>query len=445
MSKIGVGVMGRARTTVPAGAAALALAGALPGAASAATAPPPPVPAYRVAQGAEPIRGGPGSADAPLVAVGRAYADTIGPGERFYRLNLDDASSVYFSAVVRPPRGTEVGYSDGLEVEIMTKEGVRCPSNPGRAGFGYDPVPLGAAAVRLLEEDAECQGAGVYFAKVTRTAAKDSDQSAWPVELLLQREPGLASGNAPATAPSVWPSASPTLPGSDPVARPGGTGFNDARALGSGVWRDDLRPGQTRFYRVPLDWGQQLGLSAELADARMTKPYGSAPGGLSVALYSPYRAPIEDRAAAYGGKQAGVTLPKTAPVAYENRFSDTGQVRGVRLAGWYYIAVTLGAKVAEFTEDASPVPLTLRMAVTGGPARAPAYGESLGAAGFGVGADDRAAARDGLTAPEAAEAAGGRSVMRVVAGAGFGAGTALLLVLGGWILLGRRGRGASRA
>ncbi|MYT26998.1 hypothetical protein GTW69_43180, partial [Streptomyces sp. SID7760] len=60
----------------------------------------------------------------------------------------------------------------------------------------------------------------------------------------------------------------------------------------------------------------------------------------------------------------------------------------------------------------------------------------------GVGADDRAAARDGLTAPEAAEAAGGRSVMRVVAGAGFGAGTVLLLVLGGWFLLGRRGQGA---
>lgn len=104
--------------------------------------------------------------------------------------------------------------------------------------------------------------------------------------------------------------------------------------------------------------------------------------------------------------------------------------------------MTLGGKVAEFTEDASPVPLTLRMDVTGGPAKAPAYKESLTAAGFGVGADDRAAAKDGLTVPEATEAAGNRSVMRVVAGAGFAAGTALLLVLGGWILLARRGRSA---
>ncbi|MER6782866.1 MULTISPECIES: hypothetical protein [unclassified Streptomyces] len=434
--------MGRVRTTVLVGAAALGLAWGLPGAVHAAAAPPQPVPAYRGAEGAKRIEGTPGSADAPLVAAGQVYADTLGPGERFYRLTLDDASSVYFSAVLQPPHGAKVAYGDGLDVEIMSKEGERCPNNPGRAGFGYDPVPIGAVAVRRLEEDAECQGAGVYFAKVTRTAAKGSAPGAWPVELLLQREPGLTAGSAPTTAPGVWPSASPTLPGSEPVARSGGTGFNDARALGSGVWRDDLRPGQTRFYRVPLDWGQQLGLSAELADARMTKPYGSAAGGLSVALYSPYRGLVEDKDISYGGKQAGLTLPKTAPVAYENRFSDADAVRGARLAGWYYIAVTLGGKVAEFTQDASPVPLTLRMDVTGGPAKGPAYKESLAAAGFGVGADERAAAQDGLTAPEAAEAAEGRSAMRVVAAAGFGTGTALLLVLGGWTLLARRGRRA---
>lgn len=363
--------MGRVRTTVLVGAAALGLAMCLPGAVQAATAPPQPAPGYRGAEGAKKIEGRLTSADAPLVAAGQAYADTMGPGERVYRLNLDDASSAYFSAVLQPPRGAKVGYSDGLEVEIMTKEGARCPNNPGRAGFGYDPVPLAAVAVRRLEEDAECQGAGVYFAKVTRTAAKDSDQSAWPLELLLQREPAPAGGSAPTAAPSVWPSASPTLPGTEPVARTGGTGFNDARALGTGVWRDDLRPGQTRFYRVPLDWGQQLGLSAELSDARMTKSYGSASNGLTVALYSPYRGPIEDKGISYGGKQAGLTLPKTAPVAYENRFSDTGEVRGVRLAGWYYVAVTLGGKVAEFTEDATPVPLTLRMEVIGGPAEGP--------------------------------------------------------------------------
>ncbi|WP_329196642.1 MULTISPECIES: hypothetical protein [unclassified Streptomyces] len=409
------------------------------GAAFAAGPAPGPLPEYRLAEGARTVQGKPSSADAPPLEPDTVYEDTVSPGERFYRLALDDTSDFYVSAVVRPGKGSKVGYSDGIEVEIMTKEGRRCP-NPGRADFGYDPVPTGAAAVRRVREDAECQAGGIYYAKVTRTAAKDSAGGAWPVELLVRREPGLG-GPVPTVAPSVWPSASPTLPGTEPVGRTGGTGFNDARALGSGVWRDDLRPGQTRFYRVPLDWGQQLGVGAEIAAAEMTKPYGSAAGGLTVSLYSPFRGLVGSEDTSYDGKQAAVTLPKTAPVAYENRYANEAGVRGAGVAGWYYLAVTLGGKVAEFTRDATPVPLTLRMEVIGAPAKAPAYRESLGAAGFGVGPADRTAAKEGLTGPEAAAAESDRSVMRVVAGAGFGTGAVLLLGLGAWFLLARRNAG----
>ncbi|MFF1558002.1 hypothetical protein [Streptomyces sp. NPDC058279] len=431
------------------GAVAVGLAvGAAPGigigasgAAFAAGAAPGPLPEYRAADGARTVRGKPSSADAPLLEPGTFYEDTVSPGERFYRLTLDDTSDVYVSAVVRPAKGAKVGNSDGIEVEVMTKEGRRCP-NPGRAGFGYDPVPIAAAAVRRVREDADCQAAGIYYAKVTRTAAKDSAQGPWPVELLVRREPGLG-GAAPTVAPSVWPSASPTLPGTEAVARTGGTGFNDARAVGSGVWRDDLRPGQTRYYRVPLDWGQQLGIGAEIAAAEMTKPYGSAAGGLTVSLYTPYRGLVDSKDTSYDGKQAAVTLPKTAPVAYENRYADDAEERGTGVAGWYYLAVTLGGKVAEFTRDATPVPLTLRMDVIGAPGKAPAYRESLDAAGFGVGPADRSAAKEGLTGPEAVAAEADRSVLRVVAGAGFGTGALLLLGLGGWFLLARRS-GAAR-
>ncbi|MFF4318499.1 hypothetical protein [Streptomyces sp. NPDC001568] len=433
--------MVRVRKTVLAGATALGLLAWLPGAAYAAGPGSPPLPEYRVADGAVPVAGKPSTADAPLLEVGAVYEDTLAPGERVYRLGLDSTSTVYVSAVLRPPAGAKVGYGDGLEVEIMTAGGKACPANPGRVSFGYDAVPVAAVGSRRLEEDADCQAGGTYYAKLTRSAAKDSDRAAWPVEIRIQREPAPVAGTAPSAAASVWPSASPTLPGTDPVARTGGTGFNDARALDSGVWRDDLRPGQTRFYRVPLDWGQQLGVGAEIAAARMTKQYGSASNGLTVSLYTPYRALVDSKDTSYDGKQAAVTLAKTAPVAYENRFADDTEQRPVRLAGWYYLAVTMGGKVGEFTEDATPVPLTLRLEVTGTPRSGPAYKESLTAAGFGVGGADRTAAKEGLTAPEAAAAEGDRSVMRIVAGAGFGTGTVLLLGLGAWMLLARRGGG----
>ncbi len=428
-----------------AGAAALGLVAVLPGAAHAEGASPGPVPTYRAADGAKPVEGKPSSADAPQIEVGSVYKDTLGPGERVYRLVLDkDESNVYVSAVVRPAPGAKVSGGDGIEVELMNTAGESCPDTTGRANFGYDAYPIGAAGVRWGAEDSLCAPAGVYYAKVTRTSAKGYDQTPWPLEIKVQREPGRGAG-VPTTAPSTWPSGAPSLPGSEAVPRVGGTGFNDARALGAGVWRDEMRPGQTRFYRVPLDWGQQLGFSAELSAAKMTKTFGSASGGLTVSLYSPFRGLISEKDTSYDGKQAGVTMAKTPPVAYENRFANDRAVQPVAIAGWYYIAVTMGGRVAEFTEDATPVPLTLRMDVTGTPAKAPAYRESLAAGGFGVGVEERTAAKEGLTAPEAAEAAGNRSAMRVVAGAGFGTGTLLLLVLGGWILLGRRGRGATSA
>lgn len=438
--------MARMRRTALVGAGALGLvAGVLPGAACAQGAAPQPLPPYRTADGARRVTGTPSTADAPRLEAGSVYADELGPGERVYRLVLEqDRSDVYVSAVVRPGPGAVVGYGDGVEVEVMTTAGRTCPGSAGRASFGRDPVPLAAAGVRRGGEDADCATAGTYYAKVTRTAAKGSDRSAWPVELRVQREPGRGAAG-PTAAPSAWPSGAPVLPGADAVPRSGGTGFNDARALGAGVWRDELRPGQTRYYRVPVDWGQQLGAGAELAAAALTKPYGSASDGLTVRLYSPYRSLVASEDTPYDGKQAAATLGKTPPVAYENRFSSDRAVRDASVAGWYYLAVTLGGKVAEFTEDARPVPLTLRTDVIGTPAKAPAYREDPAAGGFGVGAGDRAAAEGGLTAPEEARAAADRSVLRVVAGAGFGVGTLLLLVLGGWLLLARRGRAATAA
>ncbi|MDJ0380854.1 hypothetical protein [Streptomyces sp. G-G2] len=423
---------------------AVLLAGAVlavaPGAAYAVAEPgADPVAAYRPAEGARPVTGAATTADAPALVAGASYEDTLAPGERYYRVVLDARSSAYVSAVVRPAAGTRAGYSDGVEVSLMTNAGKACPGNPGRAAFGYEPGPLAAVGVRRLEEDADCQEAGVYFVKLTRTSAADAERAPWPVELRFLREPGLTTGGAPTVAPSVWPSAPPVPPGTEPVARAGGTGFNDARALGAGVWRDDLRPGQTRWYRVPLDWGQQLAVGAELAGARMTKTYGAASDGLTVSLYSPYRALVRSKGTAYDGKQAAAGLGPTAPVAYANRFSDDSAVRPVRVAGWYYVAVTMGSKVGEFTEDARPVPLTLRLNVQGAAVAGPSYAESLTKAGFGVREEDRAAARAGLTAPEAVTAAGDRRTMRVVATGGFGAGALLLAVLGGWVLLARRG------
>ncbi|MCB5163341.1 hypothetical protein LG634_00530 [Streptomyces bambusae] len=398
-------------------------------------------PAYVTAPGSRAVSGAASTATAPLLEPG-SHEDAVAPGERFYQVTLDARSSVYVSAVVRPAPGAEVAYGDGIDVVLMTAGGEECGSSD-RGTFGSDHArPITDVAVRRLQEDADCQQAGPYYVKLVRTSDKDSDQAPWPVELTVMREPGLGTGSAPpSAAPSTWPSAEPVRPPGVGEVRAGGTGFNDARALETGVWRDGMHPGQTRFYRIPVEWGRQLSVSAELAKApRMTKEYGSAGRGLSVSLYNPARALMDTETASYDGKQAMAAFGKTPPVAYDNRFSNDDWMEPAAVAGWYYLAVTVDREVGDFVADAEELPLTLRVKTEGQPAAEPPYREDAVAAGFGVSAEDRSAARDGLTAVEAQDAADRRSLMGTVAAGGIGTGTVLLLGLGAWTLLARRGR-----
>ncbi|MFJ7155464.1 hypothetical protein ACIQUQ_11045 [Streptomyces sp. NPDC101118] len=415
------------------------VAGALAAAPGTAYAAPEPVPSYVPRPGAEAVEGGASTANGPELRAGRTYEDTLPVGtERFYRVELDGKSSVYVSATVRPKADAKVKYGDGVDVVLMDTGGKECTSS-GAVTFGGDQArPLADLAVRRLEEDGDCQAAGTYYVKVTRETDKESDQGEWPMELQVVREPGLAGGNAPTTGPSAYPSAPVSAPGGAPVKRAGGTGFNDARAVGKGVYTADIRPGQTLFYRVPVDWGQQLSVDVELSDAQMTKDSGYASYGLISEVYTPVRNLVHSTNDTYSGKQLRLPLGPLAPVAYENRFSDNSDMRQLRSAGWHYLAVTLNQKVGEFTTGS--VPLTLRVKLTGQAAQGPAYAEPEQAtkAGFGLTDEDRAAADAGQTAIEASEAADSRATMRIVAAGGIGAGTVLLLWLGGWTLLARR-------
>ena len=69
------------------------------------------------------------------------------------------------------------------------------------------------------------------------------------------------------TAPDAWDSAPPEPVTGEARRRAGGAGFAEAAPLGEGVWRDDIRPGQTLFYKVPVGWGRQFNATAELGSS----------------------------------------------------------------------------------------------------------------------------------------------------------------------------------
>ncbi|MGN5379402.1 hypothetical protein ACQ4WX_25250 [Streptomyces lasalocidi] len=145
---------------------------------------------------------------------------------------------------------------------VQDATGLRCSFASARFGAALSPHPVTAVGERETGRSL-CQGGGTYYVIVQRLGAsmapvrrpRPTSERPWDLEIAPATEPRTARAGA-TTAPRTWDSATPGPLGGTPRERSGGTGFASARALGQGVWRTELVPGETRFYKMPLDWGR---------------------------------------------------------------------------------------------------------------------------------------------------------------------------------------------
>ncbi|MCC3652826.1 hypothetical protein LIX60_15415 [Streptomyces sp. S07_1.15] len=443
------GAGGGTRLAAVAALCAAVLCGALPApgqpAAVAADGTADPPSAYRTAEGAERTEGTASSTGAPELKARHHYTDAIGAGETlFYRVRLDEESNAHLSAVAALPPAGGTAYGDGIEVTLRSADGARCNGLRGTAGPGGFGLPVAATASRLVRPNASCQEAGEYLFTVERIGDAASGPGDWPLEISFLAEPGVTGGATEAPGGAGWSTEPPAASGDAgglPRKVRGGTGFNDAAATGTGVWRDRLEPGETLFYRIPVDWGQRLRVTADVGGAELT---GGAPhlgSGVLLRLHNTARTPVHEQGAVFDGQPKRLGF-STAPAAFGHRFGGTAKAGEMRFAGWYHLSVALTPEAAGHMEGG--VDLTLRLAVEGEPQPGPAYDGDAAAAGFAVSDEDRERAAEGrATAPEHAvgETDGktdGDGALRTVGFAGIGAGTVLLLGLVVWTLAARR-------
>ncbi|CAM5508738.1 Secreted protein OS=Streptomyces griseus OX=1911 GN=NCTC13033_03077 PE=4 SV=1 [Streptomyces griseus subsp. griseus] len=151
---------------------------------------------------------------------------------------------------------------------------------------------------------------------------------------------------------------------------------------------------------------------------------------LTLSLDNPAQGHVSNATLSYSGGPASASLRPLPPVAYRNRFDSSTQVSTMRFAGWYYLSVSLSPKLKEFY-GSEPIPFELAVQVKNKAEASPYEGD---AGVFGVTDQDREVARKGKNAREAAQS----GPMTVVAAAGIGTGSVLLLGLGVWTLLARR-------
>jgi hypothetical protein len=391
---------------------------------------------YAFADGAQSIEGARSTADAALLKPGTAYKSSLpSSGKVNYSLQLDTASNAYVSVTAAPSPDSTVSVIDGLRVSVQDAEGNSCSVDTSSFGAARSPHPIAAWGMREISPAKSlCQKAGTYYVSVERVdpEGEGSSPDDWDLELLAMTEPRTAKSGA-TSAPEVWDSASPQPLQGEAEHRRGGAGFSGATPLDQGVWRDDIRPGQTLFYEVPVDWGRQLHVTADLGSSG-SGGTGYTPGALDLALYNPARGHVADVGVGYDGGQKSGSLPALPPVDHANRYSVAPQVSAMRFAGSYYLVAHVAESVADTFGD-GPFKMTLRVRVSGAVKGGPGYaGESEPAGVFEVSDQDREAAAEGV-------AAGDDTAMRVVAVGGIGTGSALLVGLGVWTVVARR-RGA---
>lgn len=395
---------------------------------------------YAFAEDARPVTGATSTTDAESLEPGATYRSSLpADGKLYYRLELDAASTVYVAVTAVPHAGTTPSATDGIRVSVQDANSRFCSRDTAGIGAGRSPRPITALGVREASPGgALCQGSGPYFVVVERVQRADSPADAWDLELAPVSEPPAKQGGA-TSAPEVWNSASPEPLTGEPERRPGGAGFDTATSVGQGVWGSDIRPGQTLFYEVPVDWGRQLYATADLGSS--SSDDGFVPSALAMSLYNPVRGNVDDAGVAYNGSQRSAALPPLPPVAYRNRHAVSDRVSGMRFAGSYYLVVHLAERVADEFGD-GPFGLTLRVRVEGAAQSGPGYeGQAKPRDVFRVTAQEREAAEEGGTAAAeggTAAGSGGDASMKVIAAGGIGAGTVLLVVLGAWTAWGRR-------
>ncbi|GEB59549.1 hypothetical protein [Streptomyces gardneri] len=428
-TQAGIGRMGRGAAALIVAVATVGAVAALPGQARAADGGA--LPPYAFDGTAPRVKGAASSSDAAQLKVGQTYRDTLKKdGKVYYRVDLDDKLNSYVSVVAVPKPGGKVEYGDGFKVSMQDGSGTDCGYQQVSFSSAEYARPLAGYARRIVDkESSTCQKAGAFYVLVERTSKPTSASDDWELEIRHLSEPALKKAG-PTELPEAWSSATPPPPAGGPQKRQGGAGFHDAVSLTQGEWRSDIRPGQTLFYRVPVDWGQQLFATAELGSSTAGDEYvGNA---LVLSLDNPALGHVDESTGSYDGKQTTLALDPQRPVAHENRTSYNDAANGMRFAGWYYLSATLSPEIAKEFED-KPVPLTLRVNVTGNAKPGPGYDGDPGP--FAVTAGDKEAAANGASGARAAE---GNDSMRLLAVAGIGTGTALLLGLGAWTLMARR-------
>jgi Ca-activated chloride channel family protein len=311
-----------------------------------------------------PIEGADDATTAPTLEP-EVYLDTIGDGGETETYLLDPApgSTVHVSATDRPTL-LDLSDSEQLELLVTTGEGAVCGQERGTGQGAFDRLaPITAAVTVSGEELAEC-GPPPYAVVVNRFEGDE----VMPLEVTYVEEPEVRDVAAlpPGVSEDYASRGRPARSAGDAYGAPS---FTAAPILEPGTYTDSLLVGETLFYGVELDWGEQLACEVEFGrSAPVNEALENRNPTAKVAVHGPMHdeffdsSQIEHDNALFNASRPVRVWSAAPPVRYRNREADP-QVWSASLPGTYYCAAFLNGST-EYAA-AGEVPIRVGLTVTG--------------------------------------------------------------------------------
>lgn len=299
---------------------------------------------------------------------------------KYYAVTLPIGYTPYFSATLVPPAPLPTDGRLRVSITMSPRDGDGSCTVTDDASDDLNDhrlVPITAVVAPGRTGGAEsCLPAGSAVLKVQREGDAAVDEPL-DLELTYRSEPPADGSRRPGAATEAK-NLRTGLNG-DAAQLTSGTSFGTAPALGSGIYGDTLAPGDVRFVKVRLGWGQRLAYSFTAPK----KPGISLSDGIGaeIEIANPFRRAVDQPVGAttsdsgLGYSEASIFGSTSVPVRYNNRESDDDEIAAYSAAGDYYLILSAG--VPQSGDTALRLPYTLQIRVSGVPEDAPAYRVSV--------------------------------------------------------------------
>lgn len=332
-----------------------------------------------------PVKATAGPDDAPRIGPGQ-YKDSYDPSNdpRYYRITRTPASTVTASiaTIVRPypTQNTETWH-----LTLSAPDGTPCATSVATSGSWRAVTVLGGSvsssqidSISRQPPPKVCASSPELILALSRQSPLGNDDDV-AVELRTSEEPPVAN-----EAELPEPVNNYTGKAGGVTAKPakkllGGSAFSNAPEIAPGTYKDSIATGETVFYRIPLQTGQRLRVTATTPAPKSSWRLGAAEALTSrLQIFSPARTQLAYTEAQLQGESSASVTTASPEVRFRNReippansYLDPSATTS-SIAGDYFVALQLDPLQKFLTGRVMQIRLSV--AVDGKPSGQPVYG-----------------------------------------------------------------------